>query len=180
MRAELVRYDAKSSQFLPYLGGMSVMNLDFSRDGKWISYVKLPDGELWRSRIDGSEKLQLTTAPLFVEAAQWSPDGNQLVFTGTQSGGREHIYLVSAGSGAMRQIGPPDLNYYAAGWTPDDNSILVFRGHPAGEILASLPRFENKPDVIRAGFARTGPVTVVPGRALHRCQQCRRSTNLPF
>ena len=63
MRAELVRYDAKSSQFLPYLGGMSVMNLDFSRDGKWISYVKLPDGELWRSRIDGSEKLQLTARP---------------------------------------------------------------------------------------------------------------------
>jgi len=125
MRAELVHYDAKSSQFLPYLGGMSVLNVDFSRDGKWVSYVTLPDGELWRSRIDGSEKLQLTTAPLFVETAQWSPDGNQLVFTGTQPGGREHVYLVSAGSGAMRQIGPPDLNYYAAGWTPDDNSILV-------------------------------------------------------
>jgi eukaryotic-like serine/threonine-protein kinase len=125
MRAELVRYDAKSSQFLPYLGGMSVQNVDFSRDGKWVSYVTLPDGELWRSRMDGSEKLQLTTAPLFVQTAQWSPDGSQLVFTGTQPGGREHVYVVSSGSGAMRQVGPPDLNFSAAGWTPDGNSILV-------------------------------------------------------
>ena len=125
LRAELVRYDTQSAQFLPFLGGMSVSNLDFSPDGKWISYVTLPEGELWRSRIDGSEKLQLTTAPLFVEGAQWSPDGKQLAFIGTQPGVRERVFLVSSASGAMRQVGAPEGNFFAAGWTPDGNSILL-------------------------------------------------------
>ena len=125
MRAELVRYDSKAAQFLPFLSGISVSNLDFSPDGNWISYVTLPEGELWRSRVDGSEKLQLTSAPLFVEAAQWSPDGRQLVFTGMQPGAREHVFLVSAVSGALRQVGPADGNFFAAGSTPGGNSILV-------------------------------------------------------
>ena len=54
-RGQLVRYDAKSKQFVPFLAGISVGELDFSRDGKWVTYVSYPDGRvLWRSRVDGS------------------------------------------------------------------------------------------------------------------------------
>ena len=60
-RVELTRFDLRSQQFVPYLGGMSVSNLDFSRDGQWITYVKVPGGDLWRSRVDGSEQLSLTS-----------------------------------------------------------------------------------------------------------------------
>jgi len=42
-RAELVRYDAKSDDFVPYLGGMSAGDVDFSRDGQWITYVTYPE-----------------------------------------------------------------------------------------------------------------------------------------
>src|SRR5205807_4978396 len=35
-RSELIRYDAKSGHFLPYLGGTSSEGLDFSRDGNWV------------------------------------------------------------------------------------------------------------------------------------------------
>jgi Tol biopolymer transport system component/tRNA A-37 threonylcarbamoyl transferase component Bud32 len=124
-RSELVRYDAKSSQFVPYLGGMSAAYVDFSRDGQWVSYVTWPEGELWRSRIDGSEKLQLSSLPLSVQSAIWSPDGSQLAFTGTLPGSREHVYLVSA-AGASRQIDTPGMNAIGAGWAPDGNSILLF------------------------------------------------------
>src|SRR5260370_19453990 len=37
-RSELVRYDAKSGQFLPYLGGMSISDVGFSPDGQWLAY----------------------------------------------------------------------------------------------------------------------------------------------
>src|SRR5207237_8389213 len=37
-RGELVRYDAKSGQFAPYLSGISAMGFDFSRDGAWVAY----------------------------------------------------------------------------------------------------------------------------------------------
>ncbi|MGA8619461.1 MAG: hypothetical protein WB660_13215 [Candidatus Sulfotelmatobacter sp.] len=58
--AELVRYDAAAKQFLPFLGGISVTDAAFTRDGKWVAYVATPGNTLWRSRVDGSERLQLT------------------------------------------------------------------------------------------------------------------------
>ena len=34
LRGELVRYDAKSGQFVPYMDGISAMGVAFSRDGE--------------------------------------------------------------------------------------------------------------------------------------------------
>ena len=64
LRGELMRYDAGSRQFMPYLGGISASELEFSRDGQWVTYVTFPDDILWRSRVDGSERLQLTFPPV--------------------------------------------------------------------------------------------------------------------
>src|SRR5262249_31698231 len=44
-RAELVRYDAKSGQFVPYLGGMSASAVSFSADGEWVVYQSYPQGQ---------------------------------------------------------------------------------------------------------------------------------------
>jgi sugar lactone lactonase YvrE len=52
-QAEVVRYDAKAAQFFPYLGGVSAVGVSVSRDGRWLSYIKWPEGELWRCRFDG-------------------------------------------------------------------------------------------------------------------------------
>jgi len=41
-RAELVRYDAKSGELIPYLGGISGGDVDFSSDGQWVTYVSYP------------------------------------------------------------------------------------------------------------------------------------------
>ena len=54
-RAELQRLDPKSGQFVPFLNGISAGELDFSRDGRWVTYISYPDNFLWRSRIDGSD-----------------------------------------------------------------------------------------------------------------------------
>jgi hypothetical protein len=59
-RGELQRYDTRSKQFMPYLSGISADTMDFSRDGQWVTYVSVPDGTLWRSKLNGTEKLQLT------------------------------------------------------------------------------------------------------------------------
>jgi Tol biopolymer transport system component len=71
----LVRYDAKSGQFLPYLDGASISEVSFSPDGQWVAYVTYPNGILWRSRVDGTQKLQLTSeTPEFAN----SPGGPQM------------------------------------------------------------------------------------------------------
>jgi Tol biopolymer transport system component len=80
LRGELMRYDSKSGQFDPFLGGISVEFLDFSKDGQWVAYVSFPDGALWRSKVDGSEGLQLSYPPGSALLPRWSPDGKKIVF----------------------------------------------------------------------------------------------------
>jgi hypothetical protein len=62
-RGELVRYDLTSKQFVPLLSGISAWNPTFSSDGKWVAYASYPDHTLWRSRTDGTDRLQLTAPP---------------------------------------------------------------------------------------------------------------------
>src|SRR5207342_650265 len=77
-RGELIRCDGKTRDFKPFLGGISAGEVDFSRDGKWVVYVSYPDRALWRSRIDGSDRLQLTQPPISAFLPHWSPAGTQI------------------------------------------------------------------------------------------------------
>jgi len=101
---ELVRYDLVSKQFVPYLSGMSAEGVDFSKDGQWVTYVAIPQGTLWRSKLDGSERMQLTFPPLQVASPRWSPDGNQIAFMARLPANLWQIYLVSAGGGSPQQV----------------------------------------------------------------------------
>src|SRR3974390_3324329 len=53
---ELDVYDPQSRMFGPFLNGISAGFTDFSRDGRGGDYVMHPQGTLWRSRADGSER----------------------------------------------------------------------------------------------------------------------------
>jgi hypothetical protein len=81
-RGELVRHDAKSGEFIPYLGGLSIGDVEFSKDQKWITYIQYPESTLWRSRVDGTERIQLTFPPLVAALPHWSPDGQRIAFAG--------------------------------------------------------------------------------------------------
>jgi hypothetical protein len=63
LRGEVVRYDPHNDEFVTYLPGISAEGLAFSPDGQWVTYTSYPEGTLWRSRVDGSERLQLTFLP---------------------------------------------------------------------------------------------------------------------
>jgi len=123
-RAELVRYDARSGQFVPYLGGISAGEVSFSRDGKWVAYVSYPDGILWRSRVDGSEKMQLTSAPLFAARPRWSPDAQQIAFLDLEPTGNAQLCLVSAAGGVPRHLAAARYLLVRLDWSPDGSSIL--------------------------------------------------------
>src|SRR5258708_4957545 len=47
-RGELIRFDAQSRQFQPFLAGISAEFVSFSWNGKSVAYVSFPDGILWR------------------------------------------------------------------------------------------------------------------------------------
>ena len=103
-RSELVRYDVKSAQFVPYLGGGSVTHVSFSRDGKWVTYLSYPEREVWRSRADGTEKLQLTRLPLSAWAPNISADGREILFYAFGVGGGQGMYLVSMDGGSLQAL----------------------------------------------------------------------------
>ena len=103
-RAELVRYDAKSGDFAPYLGGISAGDVDFSRDGQWVTYVSYPDDTLWRSKLDGSARLQLTYPPMRTGLGHWSPDGQQIAFAGALPGKPWKVYLISKDGGSPQSL----------------------------------------------------------------------------
>jgi Tol biopolymer transport system component len=132
---ELVRYDLKLDAWIPFLGGLAAMQLDYSRDGKWLTYIGYPDGSVWRCAADGSDRLQLTAPPLFATNPRWSPDGSQITFFGSVPGKPSRIYVVPAGGGAVRQIthgesGPSgDVD---STWSPDGAS-LVFSAQSADQ-----------------------------------------------
>lgn len=123
-RCELVRYDGKSG-FAPYLAGGSVSDLAFSADGKWVAYVSVPEGQLWRSRVDGSERLQLTSEGMSAAMPRWSPDGKQIAFMGTTRKTDWLAYLVSSDGTGLRQLIPGVDVGYDPGWSPDGKSIVL-------------------------------------------------------
>jgi Tol biopolymer transport system component/predicted Ser/Thr protein kinase len=126
-RAELVRYDAKSTDFVPYLGGISASDLDFSRDGQWLTYVSLPDLTLWRSKADGSARLQLTYRPMRTGLAHWSPDGQQIAFSGALPGKPWKLYLISKDGGSPQPLTQEQATETDPTWSPDGNTLAF--GH---------------------------------------------------
>jgi serine/threonine protein kinase/Tol biopolymer transport system component len=131
VRGELTRYDLKSGRFEPYLGGISAEYVSFSKDGQWVAYVSFPEGTLWRSKMDGSERLQLTYPPSQALMPRWSPDGKTIVFFGVDANQRPRIYEVSLEGGSLRPLMPNNPDPQTdPNWSPDGSKI-VFAGHPA-------------------------------------------------
>src|SRR5216683_1815251 len=127
-RGELIRYDANSKHFAPYLSGISAMGLDFSRDGEWVAYNDASDGTMWRSKIDGTQKLQLVFAPMSAYLPRWSPDGKQLAFFGHPPGEPWQIYVVPAPGGTPELVYSNGTNLADPTWSPDGKS-LAFGGN---------------------------------------------------
>jgi len=126
-RSEVVRYDAGSHQFVPFLGGVSAAELNFSRNGEWVSYVSHPDNTLWRSRVDGSERLQLTSAPISALLPRWSPDGTQIAFVDEQAGPLWKIFLISAQGGSPQEILSENQYQMDPSWSPDGKQLAFGR-----------------------------------------------------
>ena len=122
-RSELVKYDARSGELIPFLGGISAGDVDFSRDGQWVTYVSYPEQTLWRSKLDGSERLQLTYSPLQAALAHWSPDGTQIAFAGTTPGKPWKVFLIGKDGGSPQAVTTEEVIETDPTWSPDGKRL---------------------------------------------------------
>lgn len=127
-RYELLHYEKGAKQFLPYRGVLEAAGrTEFSRDGEWVAWINSGDGSVWRSRSNGKERLQLTTAPMQVFLMHWSPDNKRLVLMARMPGQPWKIYLISADGGSPSLLLNEDRNEADPDWSPDGSSIVFGR-----------------------------------------------------
>jgi Tol biopolymer transport system component/DNA-binding winged helix-turn-helix (wHTH) protein len=155
---ELLRGLPKSTGFTALDQNLSAAALaQFSPDGQWVAWVNAADNSLWRSRVDGSERIELTSPPLRIFTMKWSPDNHRLAVMAEQPGTPWKIFVIEADGGKLTPILNEDRNEADPAWTPDGQSIIFGR----------LPdRMDNRqPKAIYSLDLTSGKVTEVPGSA---------------
>jgi serine/threonine protein kinase/Tol biopolymer transport system component len=141
-RAELVRYDSRLGDFIPFLGGISAGDVDFSRDGQWVTYVTYPDDILWRSKVDGGSRMQLTYPPMRAALAHWSPDGKQIAFSASTPGKPWKIYLLSSDGGKPVPLTSDEIQETDPTWSPDGKTLAFGHINFAQRDQTSITQFD--------------------------------------
>lgn len=156
-RWEMLQYSPAAGQFLPLRNNLTSTSLvEYSRDGRWVAWLNGSDGSLWRSRADGSERLQLMTPPFHVFMMRWSPTNNQLAVMAQKPGGPWKLYLVDADGGGMRAILDENRDEADPDWSAD-STALVFGRVP--DVMGA----GKEPKAIYRVDLKTGQMSEVPG-----------------
>jgi Tol biopolymer transport system component/DNA-binding winged helix-turn-helix (wHTH) protein len=122
----LMRFDNQQREFVPSPLPPTAFNLDFSLDGQWVTYVDSPGLSVWRSRVDGSERLQLTAPPREALRPRWSHDGKQILFVSRLPKHYFSACIVPAQGGSPQSVLEHDSLYRQyADWSPDGESVVI-------------------------------------------------------
>ncbi len=121
---DVVKYEARKKKFVPVIPGLSATDLDYSKDGKWVAYVAIPDGSLWRARADGSNRLQLTSGAEPAALPRWSPDGNQIAYVSLKAGESWKLYLIPSEGGTPEPVVQESGSQIDANWSADGTKLM--------------------------------------------------------
>ena len=114
---------------MPFLDGLSARHVEFSRDGRWIAYVLHPEGTLWRSRADGTDRRQLTFPPRGGGLPRWSPDGRRIAYMSRSAGEPWRIARRRRRKAGSRKPVTGQPGEVDPTWSPDGTKLVV-GGHP--------------------------------------------------
>lgn len=156
-RSQLRRYDASTHQFAPYLREINMAGrTEFSRDGTRVAWISTSDGGLWQSRLDGSQRLQLTSSPMRVFMMRWSPDSSSIAFMGKEPGKTWKIYSIATEGGSPQVVLEEPRSQADPDWSPDGKTIVFGR---SSDFMAE----DSTPKAIQMVNLSTRQVWIVPG-----------------
>jgi Tol biopolymer transport system component len=107
-----------------FLPGISAAYVAYSRDRQWITYADPMNGSLWRSRVDGSDALQLTQPPVEVQVSSWSPDGRRIAYMRREPDKPWRIFLIDRDGGPTEQASEGDDYQGGPSWSRDGKAIV--------------------------------------------------------
>lgn len=157
-RGELTSVDVKTGRPSLYLGGISADWIDATRDGKQVLYVSYPQGDLWKSNTDGTDRVQLTFGSVKPVLPRWSPDSRMILFFEFPNGPGKpgKMYEIPAAGGAPRELIPEDRqNEQDATWSADGKQV-AFAGDASDANATSGP-------AIKILDIQSGKVSPLPG-----------------
>jgi Tol biopolymer transport system component len=145
-KRELVRYDLKSKTFVPYFPTGYAGDLEFSPDGEWVVYARLPERTLWRSRLDGSDATPLTASGAEAYSPHWSPGGKQIAYMAISAQNQYKACVVPAGGGPPQQLLPGAGEEGVPTWSRTGKFVVfgdVLHGLHASEMAIHLLDLRN-------------------------------------
>lgn len=122
-RGELVRYDSKLREFVPFLGGISATWVSFAKSGSAVAYIAYSDQTLWRANADGSHKTQITYGPLQIDGFSWSPDEKWFALRARTPGHPWMIYLVPSRGRDVKPLFSSESEQGVPTWSADGKKI---------------------------------------------------------
>ena len=160
LQSELSRYDSKKDEFVPYLNGISVSDVSFSHDGQWVVYITHPDGNVWRSRVDGSEKLQLKSGDFEATYLRWSPDGQQIAYTAEPVGHPFQLGVFGRDGGSLQILYEGTQKALRPSWRKD-SSAIAFSSYPDIPERAEVKLVDTKSGKVETVQNSTGLIRPV-------------------
>ncbi|MFB3827686.1 MAG: winged helix-turn-helix domain-containing protein [Bryobacteraceae bacterium] len=154
-RTELVRFEPATRRFESMLPGISPETLAVSPDGQSLVYSTVPENTLWRSRWDGSGRLQLTAPPARAAMPQWSPDGRFIAYMRRAPTRPWKICMIPASGGEPQELLNEDRNQADPTWSPASGHLAFGR----------MPTLEDSPQSIAIHVLdiSTRQVSTLPG-----------------
>ncbi len=166
-RVYLFNIDSGRQEVLGDFPGMTFAPR-FSPDGKRVIFSLIEQGSaanIFVMDLRTRHVTRLTNHPSINTAPSFSPDGNQITFE-SDRGGKQQIYVMSAGGSEPKRISFGDGRYATPVWSPRGDYI-AFTKQSGGEFSIGVMRPDGSGErILTSAFHAEGPTWAPNGRTL--------------